>query len=235
MKITPEVLAAYADGELDESAARDTEVELERDPVLRAQLGAHLALKAKLVAIFAPIAEQPIPAHLREALQGEVLADNVVDFAGAVGKRRKPVVSNPWVRFGGPALAASLVLAIIGLGQSPSSQYADAALGKALDNQLVATQSASGPVRILLSFRDGDGRYCRGFSAESRAGIACRDAQGWHLRNEVDSKEAWTTEFRQAGSADAQVMDAIQDIANGPALDDSGERVARSRQWQVGR
>ncbi|HVR90305.1 MAG TPA: hypothetical protein VHG29_04315 [Novosphingobium sp.] len=234
MKISPELLAAYADGELDGSAASDVEAELERDPALRTQLEAHHALKARLVAVFAPVAELPVPARLREALQGEVLADNVVDFAGAVGKRRK-LAPNPWFRFGGPALAASLVLAIIGLGHSRSGQYAGNALGQALDNQLVATQSASGSVRILLSFRDGDGRYCRGFSAESRAGIACRDAKGWRLRNEVDSKEAGTTEFRQAGSSDAEVMDAIQDIANGAALDDSGERAARQQQWQARR
>src|SRR5690606_11603626 len=68
MTIPPELLAAYADGELDAEAARAVEAEIAGNPALQAQLAAHRALRARLAAHFAPIAEQPVPERLKQAV-----------------------------------------------------------------------------------------------------------------------------------------------------------------------
>jgi hypothetical protein len=110
--------------------------------------------------------------------------------------------------------------------------YAVGDVAAALDHQLVATQPAGAPVRILLSFRDGEGNFCRGFSSAGQSGVACRDGRGWRLGKVIGSQLTRTGEYRQAGSADAEVLSAIQDLAQGPALDQEGERNAIRAGWR---
>jgi anti-sigma factor RsiW len=242
MSITPELLAAYADGELDAGQARAVEAEIAADADLPAQLAAHRALRNRLAAHFAPIAEQPVPERLRQMLaggnSGSAGEANVIDFAAAAAKRRKPTSFPTWARIAGPALAASLVLALVGFGLRPpvtyaGRDYASGDLASALDSQLAATGKADAPVRVLLSFRDGQGEYCRGFTGAARSGIACRDDRGWRLRKLPGGASGATTEFRQAGSPDMAVMAAIQDMASGPALDAAEEQTAIRQRWRA--
>lgn len=236
MTLSRETIAAYADGELEGEALRQAEAAVADDPALRAQVDAHRALKVRLAAHFAPIAEAPVPESLVRAVTGKTKSvGEIVDFAEAARKRAMPAAPGlRWSRFAGPALAASLVLALVGIGlsQRTSSGYAEGDVAAALDGQLVATQSAQAPVRILLSFRDAENRYCRGFSSAARSGIACRDDRGWRLGKTIGGASAPTGEYRQAGSADAAILAAIQDLAQGPALDAQGEQSAQRRGWR---
>lgn len=237
MTISPERLAAYADGELDADEARAVEAKIAADADLQAQLAAHRALRDRLAAHFAPIAQQPVPERLRQMLTAGVDEpageSNVIDFATATRTRRAPTSLPGWARIAGPALAASLVLALVGFGLRPSGDYASGDLASALDSQLAATQPADAPVRVLLSFRDGQGEYCRGFTGAARSGIACRDDRGWRLRTLLGGASGTATEFRQAGSADMAVMAAAQDMASGSALDAQEEQAAIRRRWQA--
>lgn len=232
MTLSRETIAAYADGELDGKAAREVEAAIAADPELQAQVDAHRALKARLSAHFAPVVDQAIPERFLELIRDERREEKVVDFAEASRMRAKP--APPRFRWIGPALAASLVLALVGYGVSQRSvhDYAVGDVAVALDSQLVATQPAGAPVRILLSFRDGEGRLCRGFSAAAQAGIACRDGRGWKLGKVIGGGDAATTEYRQAGIADAEIMAEIQNLAQGPALDMEGERNAMQAGWR---
>jgi len=233
MTMSRETIAAYADGELEGEALREVEAALAADPGLQAQVEAHRTLKARLSAHFAPIAEMPVPERLVQTLKGGA-RENVVDFASAKRVKSAP----PRFAWIGPALAASLVLALVGYGVTQRSvrDYAVGDVAAALDSQLVATQRPQAPVRILLSFRDGDGRFCRGFSSAAQSGVACRDGRGWKLGKVFGADENGGREaggdYRQAGSADAEVMAAIQDIADGPALDAQGELSARRGNWR---
>ena len=110
--------------------------------------------------------------------------------------------------------------------------YAAGEVTAALDGQLVEVQQPDAPVRILLSFRNGEGEFCRGFSDASHSGIACRDGRGWRLDKTMDGGAAGTGDYRQAGSADAEVLSAIQDLARGRALDAAGERDAMRAGWR---
>ena len=240
MTISPELLAAFADGELDAETSRSVEAELAGSPELQADLAAHYALRARLLAHFAPIAEQPVPDRLRDAVVGvrnaPTIDPTVIDFASEARKRRRAVLPARWGRIVGPALAASLVLALIGYGLLPSDNtYAQGELAETLDGQLIATQKANAPIRVLLSFQDGQGQYCRGFTSKARSGLACHDDRGWRVLKTFGATGSGSTEYRQAGSPDMAVMAAIQNLAAGAALDAAGEEQAARQRWRAPR
>lgn len=224
MSVSPEDLAAFADGELDAARAAEVAAAVSADPALAAQVETHRALKARLGARFAPIADEPVPDRLAALLRPEPAP--VVDFAAAREKRERARTLPRWSWLAGPALAASLALAVFW----PRGSYVEGPLADALDTQLVAMQAADADTRILLSFRNADGSYCRAFSASSQAGIACHDETGWVLTESVRATAEQAGEFRQAGSA-AEVMERAQAMAAGPALDAAQEQAAKARGW----
>ncbi len=230
MSVTPEVLAAFADGELDDLTSARVSRAIAADPGLAAQLEAHLALKAQLGAHFAPILAQPVPERLTEPLDQ---ARKVVDFA-AVRARRKVWQVPAW-RFAGPALAACLVIALLiprGDDAAPEvGRVASGALAQLLDESPSgATASAGG--RILLSFRDNAGRVCRGYAGTAQSGIACHESDGWRIRVVAPGERTQTVDYRQAGSGAAEVMEAAQALAAGPAFDAAEEQAARANGWK---
>lgn len=236
MTISPEQLAAFADGELDAETARNVEAELAGSPELQADLAAHFALRARLSAHFAPIAEQPVPDRLRDAVVGDGRAPTVIDFASEARKRRSAILPARWGRIAGPALAASLVIALVGYGlRSSNDTYAQGDLARVLDEQLAANQKPDAPIRVLLSFQDGQGQYCRGFTSKARSGLACHDDRGWRVLKTFGVTGSGSTEYRQAGSPDMAVMAAMQNMAVGAALDAAEEEQAARQRWQAPR
>lgn len=234
MSVTSEELAAYADGELDPARREEVRAKVEADPSLAAQVAAHAALKQKLSARFAPIMEAPVPDRLTELLRAREPAP-VADFAAAREKRdaRRALSGVRWRWVAGPALAASLALAVfLPRGGDLPEGYAEAQLASALDQQLVATQSADADTRILLSFRNSEGRYCRAFASEAQSGIACRDSEGWRLHAAGAGAAAQQGDYRMAGGDAADVLAEAQDMAAGPALTAEQEAAAREQGWR---
>lgn len=228
MTVTPETIAAYADGELDELAAARVARAVAESPELAEQLAAHQALREQLAAHFAPILSEPVPTAISAPI---VAASKVVDL-GQVRAERAAWWQAPAVRWGGPALAASLMLAVLlPRGGDTPQGYAPTQLAAALE--AAPSGTASDGTRVLLSFRDEAGAFCRGYASPVQSGIACKDATGWRVRMTADGSAAQTGEFRQAGSAEAVVMAAAQDLAAGPALDAAGERAARANGWRA--
>jgi hypothetical protein len=223
MTVTREELAAYADGELDAVRAADVAVAVAADPDLKAQVDGHRALKARLGAHFAPILDAPLPERLTAPLQRQEA--EIIDFTAA---RNRRIVRWSWVAV--PALAASLALAVF--MPRGGDGYASGTLAETLDAQLVAAQPADAPTRILLSFRDEAGSYCRAFAGEAQSGIACRDAEGWRLVTEGEGAPAQTGEYRMAGNPAAEMLERAQVMAAGPALDAAAEQAAKARGWR---
>lgn len=225
---TPEQIAAFADGQLEGAELQRIAAAVAADPALEKQVAAHRALAQRLGAHFAPIAAEPVPDHLAALLKAP--QDNVASLADARARRKGPP---RWAWLAGPALAASLVLALT-LRPASDAGYADAQLASALDSQLVAGQQADAPVRVLLSFRDSGGAYCRAYERAASAAIACRDARGWQLRNRsaASSGGAQSGEYHQAGSA-GDVLAAAQAMAAGPALSAEEELAARRNGWRA--
>lgn len=232
MTITREELAAFADGELDSERCAEVGRLVAADPALAQEVAAHRALRARLSAHYSPVLDQPVPERLGALLERRA---NVVDLATKRENRSAARSGIPrWGWVAGPALAACLVLALLIPRESASDQYAGTQLAAALSDQLVATQPADAPVRILLSFRDGSGAYCRAFTAAEQGGIACKDRQGWRVMERLDGHPVENGEYRQASSVSAELMAKAQEMAIGPALDAEKEAEARRREWNSG-
>jgi hypothetical protein len=236
VSVTEEMLAAYADGELGAAETAEVEAAMAADPALARKVAAHRALRATLSAHYAPIAEEAVPPRLAALLTtgsgasaGEA---KVVSLAAERQRRGLAPVVRRWGAIAGPALAASLVLALWQpWRQGAPDGYAQGDLAGALDMQLAATQPADAPTRILISFEREGGDLCRAYRSGEEGGIACRDTTGWKIERRFALGDAQGTEFRQAGS-ETEMLAAAQDMAQGSALDAEGERAARERGWK---
>jgi hypothetical protein len=230
MSVDPATIAAFVDGELDELSARRIEREAEVDAALAAEIARHRALRARLKAHYAPIVDEDIPERLRALLA----VDDKIDTS-LPGRR-----SAARARFGGihwAALAASLILGLtIGLRPwAPAAQVAiedgtlvaAGPLSRALDTQLASNQPRDAAVRIVLSFEDQGGRYCRSFASRVIEGIGCREKGRWRIERTFPGQAA--SEYRQAASGDLAAAAAA--MMNGDALDAIGERAARDAGW----
>ncbi|NNC60022.1 MAG: hypothetical protein HKO05_08520 [Erythrobacter sp.] len=236
MSVTKEMIAAYADSQLTGEELVRVEAAIAADPALAHEVEAHRALKGTLDAHYAPLLDQPVPSRLTEMLhpQPDTESAEIVSFAAARQKRGLAPVVRRWAPLAGPALAASLVLALWqpwqGGGVAPDG-YAETQLASALDTQLVAEQGRDAQTRILLSFENSDGQFCRAFRGNDTGGIACRDDTGWKLERQFGLDGAQATEFRQAGS-ESDLMAAAQDMAVSGALDPEGEAAAKRQGWR---
>lgn len=220
--MTPDddMLMAYADGELDPLTAKRVERAIEADPALAKAVAGHRSLRKRLDGAFAPVAEEAVPAQLSAMLTKVV----------ALPTRAAPDRTR-WV--GAAAIAAALVLAIGIVAQRPSTPggapLASAPLARALDTQLAST---TGETRMLVSFRDRTGQYCRVFESPATDGIACREEDGWRLRRTQDAGPVADGAYRQAGSAEAELMAAAQNMMAGEPLDTAAEHKARETGWR---
>jgi len=226
MTIEPEMLMAYADGELDPLNAKRVERAIADDPALAQQVERHRALRKRISDSFAPVADEPVPDRL-----AALLISNVVDLPAP---RTRPILTR-WRA--AAALAACLVLGLmvgISMSRGPVSSgagglYASGSLAAALDDEV---GGADGAVKVAASFRDKQGAYCRVFSSSATDGIACRDASGWALRRTQQGSMTQRGDYAQAGSLDPDLMAAAQDMMAGEPLDAKAEAAARGAGWR---
>ncbi|MES2699968.1 MAG: hypothetical protein V4647_10195 [Pseudomonadota bacterium] len=230
MTITENELAAFADGQMAPADALRVEQELAVDPVLAERLAAHQALKARLAGHFSPILAQDPPVRLTALLRP---SDTVVDLASQREERAGRARLPRWTWIAGPALAASLLIAVFvpEAGNAPAG-YADAQLATVLDQQLVAEQDPQAETRVLLSFEREGGDYCRTYASAAESGIACREAQGWVIVERAGGAPTGRGDYQQAGSSVEDLLARAQDMALGSALDARAERAARERGWR---
>ena len=226
MTIEPEMLMAYADGELDPLNAKRVERAIAGDPALAQEVERHRALRKRISDSFAPIADERVPDRL-----AALLKSNAVDLP-TLGTR--PILTR-WRA--AAALAACLVLGLtigISVSRGPvfsgaGGLYASGSLAAALDDQV---GGADGAVKVAVSFRDKQGAYCRVFSSSATDGIACRDASGWALRRTQQGSTTQHGDYAQAGSPDPDLMAAAQDMMAGEPLDAKAEAAARGAGWR---
>jgi hypothetical protein len=232
MSFDPETVAAFVDGELDNLTARRIERDAETDAGLAAEIARHRALKARLTAHYAPIADEVVPDRLRSLLA----VDDKVDTSLADRRSAKRARFSA-IHWG--AIAASLVLGLT-IGLRPWMPAADVAteggtliaagqLARALDTQLASNQPGDAAVRIGLSFEDKAGRYCRSFESRTLDGIGCREGDRWRLERTLQGQRSG--DYRQASSGELAAAAAA--MMGGEALDAGGERAARDAGWII--
>lgn len=231
MSVDDERLMAFADGELSGAERAEVEAALAEDASLREKLAAHQRLRTRLSGAFDGALSEPVPASLLSAAEKPRTAE-VVNLAD----RR---VARWSVREWG-AMAASVVLGLfVGVGvmsaqaplmsPSPSGLVARGALADALETQLASDEA--GAVRIGLSFRDTDGRYCRTFDLTDggTAGLACREGDAWNVA--MTTGGAGGGEVRQAAASE-QILNAVDAVIVGEPLDATSEAQARDAGWR---
>lgn len=239
MTIDRETLAAYAEGHLDAHDRQRVEDAIAADPALADEVAAHRALRARLQAHFAPVAQAPVPDRLIAAVHTAPPQADVIDFdAVRRAKAQKVRLALPRWAVGG-AVAASLALGLVlgtqmggdsTIGTRDGKVLAQGALDTALTTEL--SGKAQQPVRILLSLRDTGGRYCRVFEGAEIAGIACRQDGRWRIDQLQSEGGHEQGEYRQAGSAIGDIMAVAQAMAPDGALTAQAEADARASGWK---
>ncbi|MBB4129441.1 hypothetical protein [Xanthomonas sp. 3075] len=248
-EIDQATLQAYADGALTPEQVERIEAALATDPQLAAAVRTLQRVNAQLRAGFAPVLDEPIPVRLLEAARRRPpITPQTSSDTATVAPIRAPARTasrQPIRRWAVPASIAAALLVGIWIWQrqppqpAPSAALAEqghdasGALALALDRQL--SSDRQGDVRIGLSFRARDGRYCRSFSLKrSSAGLACRQGERWRV--ELVSplpQQGDEGELRMASSAmPAAVLTAIDARIDGQALDADDERGARAQHWR---
>jgi hypothetical protein len=216
-------LMAYLDGELPDADRHAFEAEIAGDPALAAELAAHRELAGRLSAAYGPVLDEPVPLRLQLAAQ-------------AANDPARPARPLAWA-----GMAAALVVGVLAgrfalAPETPVAVGADlparAQLAQALDHQLAAE---AGVVRIGMTFRDAQGRYCRTFqsAADGLAGLACRGPDRWRLVTATAWAPAAGPEYRTAASATPpEVLTAVDRTLAGETFDAARERAARDAGWR---
>ena len=170
----------------------------------------------------------------------------VVDLASVRARRQepKPGAAKPrrtgWLVWtaGGIGLVALLVAAQMAwtyrqpmIGLRGGSLIAHGRLAMALDSQPASRPAEGQAVRVVVTFRDADGRYCRAFMTAEHAGVACRDARDWMIRMLIDPP--FGSQYRVASSQlPPPVTTAITETIAGEPFDAEAESRARAAGWK---
>lgn len=233
-EIDPEMLMAYADGELDPVSAKRVQRAIAKDHDAAAMVARHRVLRETLAQAFDPVVAEPVP----DALRAAVAATEVVNIASARTARQR------WRNLGWPvggAIAASFVLGLIWGGRIDGDApvvnrdgvlVASGTLAHALNTQLASTQGNTTTTRMLVTFRNHSGAVCRTFTTPSLGGIACRDKDEWVFRETRSRSSTADTEYRQASSDDIKLMADAEAAMAGEPFDSAAEMRARHNGWR---
>lgn len=243
--VSEERLLAWLDGELGETEAAEIARAVAADPALAERARRERALRGRLRAVYAPVAGEAPPQRLLATLgmaQEAKPDDNIVPLRphGAIRRVRE------WRWPEWTALAASVLLGTVfgaqflhAPAQGPvlmrdGTLVAGRELAETLDSELAADARPGDVLAVGLSFRDGEGRYCRTFTAQGAqplGGLACRSDGRWNVVA-LGEAEKQQGELRQAASALPASVLAEVDARQQEMLDAAAERTARDAGWR---
>jgi hypothetical protein len=131
--------------------------------------------------------------------------------------------------------------------QSPTSELVAASgdglaatgpLAEALSSQIGGEPSTAAQVTIVATFLAKSGEYCRAFTAQAPehiAGVACRAEAVWRIHTLTQDADGGESEYRMAGSSlPSIVLQTVESMRVGEALDAEQEAAARAQDWQTG-
>lgn len=238
MTVSHEMLMAYADGELAPAEMRQVELEIATDPTLKAEIERQRALGARMQKAFFPVLEAPIPSRLALALEAP--------RPGWI-ERLRDALSQTFVRhpfaaggsLAGAALAAGLVIGMVAAPSATGDFASDshglvarAGLADALEHRLAANQDDKDASRVGITFRDGNGAYCRTFTSGSSAGIACRIEGGWRVAALAPAEKSSGDYHMAASGLPEAIRDAATSMIAGAPLNQEQEKQAVRSGWR---
>jgi hypothetical protein len=191
------------------------------------------AERRRMAAAFDGVLNEPVPDRLKALLAEPAPAAQVVDL-GAVRAQRRGMSS--WAAWGG--MAATLVLGTL-MGTQLTSPGMDRAgellvsgdIERALNRHLAGFSPDA--VNVQLSFKAKDGRYCRTFSTDASAGLACRQPDGAWVLKHLAALPRSGGQMRQAASGlPPSLLAVIDETIAGDALNPAQESAARDAGWK---
>lgn len=242
---------AYADGELDAQMRVDVEAAMAVDPQIAQEIARHRELRANLRSAFGGVLGETMPEHLLATARTAPASNSsriaeITEITPATPARRDAIKQRwSWPEWG--AIAASLLLGVIAARapwSTDSAGFIVAENGRMIASGVLAsalTRQPGGahdsPVQIGVSFRAKSGEYCRTFAVregDTLAGFACRDAENWRVHTLAQSEPGNSgTQYRMAGTAVPPIIvQAVENVMAGDALDAAGEAAALQRGWK---
>jgi hypothetical protein len=244
VSISEEHLMAFVDGELAADAREEIAAAAAADPALAGRIERLRRVRSLIGGAHGAALDEPVPERLLSAAQGGSDASgDVVELAQARAVLRPPV---PWRAIGG--MAACLAIGLL-IGQVPTQLHtpqllatrdgdiiAGGVLASALNAQLASTQHDEA-VKIGISFRAQNGRYCRTFTIERSglSGLACREPTAWvaQVTANAPGEASAADGYAQAASSLAPpVAAAVDQVIAGAPFDARAEAQAKAHGWR---
>lgn len=237
---------AFVDGRLDPETRARFAAQVRRDIALAERVARARAHRRKLGFAIAIASGAPPPRVPREKPAATDTAPAEAAGAGAAtgAPPRPATTSRPGPIWWCAALLFAVIAGLIGWSlprTSPAllvhrgqSLMAEEQLAQALDERISAEGSTDGGILVSLSFKAGDGRYCRIFSlAAGIDGLACRTSAGWMVeatgRAPAEAATAYGAPSSELSNA---VLAAISRWQAGAALTREQERQVRDAGWR---
>lgn len=237
-----EILMRRVDGELDPREAARVDAAAAADPAATARLEAMREVRAIAREAFPMAADARDLDLARRIASAPVKASPLAGFGQVLAEAFAPRRAVIWGTLATAAFVGGLALGPLLGGRSDDLRIdrdgtiRDSGLVQALDNRLTAQGPDPGGRAVGLTFRDGDGDWCRTFMARDAgvAGLACRDAQDWRLQV-LAPLTSTASHVRTASSETPQaVLDAVDAVIAGETLDAAAEAWARDAGWAPG-
>jgi len=266
MRLDDEILSAYLDGELSLREREQVARAIAESDELAARLQRLERADAQATALLGEMDSRPLPADVERLLEagncepeneaGERARARVIPF-------RRPIAALVQGHGWGAALAASLAL-VIGFGAglmtgAPESDRLRLALAEQASGTIApahplyaalqeapsgrdyvveADGSADMRVTPVLSFRTGEGRYCRELAIEAGArasrGVLCREAgEVWRIRALASIPPSGEGYVPASGEAPPVIEQTIDRLIGGAPLDAEAEARAIENAWRV--
>jgi hypothetical protein len=250
MKLSPEVLMAYADGELDAAGRAEVEAAMASDRTVAAEIARLKAQRAELAGAFNGLLSEPIPPSLLATARTSPAGATPVVADLTQVRARKSAARTPrnwswpqWI-----SIAASLLLGVL-IGRTalePSASndlvarngriVAEGRLATALSDWIGSSPTQNADIAIGISFRAKSGEFCRTFATGrgSLAGVACRAGEEWRVEAvAANNTGAATGDYRPAGAGlPSAILQIVEASIAGEALDNEEEAAVRARSWR---
>ena len=223
-----EQLIAYVDGELSGADLATFEAEVASSPRLADEVEKHRTMAARLAKAYAPVIDEKVPGKLKGAARRRAAARRAMGAAQWAAIAFTAVVGVSGGLAGGHFAWPELGPLVTRDG----SVLANGGLEEALTSQLAAQ---TGPLRVGVTFKSGNGRYCRTFQSatDSLAGLACRQSDSWVIQTLTAYKPAASPAYRTAGTQmPPAVIAAVDGVIAGIPLDAAAEKAARDKGWK---
>lgn len=235
--ITDELLMAFADGELENGLARQVEIAIAGNPALASRLEVFRLTGRALGPHFDAVLEAQPPAAMLQAIRSAPMT-RLAQAPGKVsfGDSLRNVLQgfgfgpSPWPTLA--TLAAGIVIGVVAMqtggpggtalvAEQNGKLIAAGQLAQTLESKTMR-ESLDGGIRVMATFKDETGRWCRLYQGSEHSGLACRQqTPQWQILAAGEGVAGSADTYGTAAGGGAKAVDDLIETMMGPegALD----------------